>query len=148
MKLSKIPKHIWWGVALPVVLVGLGIWRLAPVIEYYRAEDERTARVRLLISMARVINASQRARAQENDYPRVTVKVCATNLLTGNPTLYHGYYVDGLCAYPERYDWRHKYTFIISEDATIYAVDNGGEPITEWPTDEDLAKRFNKVDLD
>ena len=43
VKLSKIPKHIWWGVFLPLVLVGLGIWRFWPYIEEYRAEDEREA---------------------------------------------------------------------------------------------------------
>ena len=43
MRLSKFPKHIWWGVLLPIVLVGLGIWRLWPWIEEYRAEEERKA---------------------------------------------------------------------------------------------------------
>lgn len=40
---SKIPKHIWLGVVLPLVLVGLGIWRLGPKIEEYRREDENKA---------------------------------------------------------------------------------------------------------
>ena len=43
VNLSKIPKHIWWGVVLPLVLVGLGVWRLWPMIEEYREADEREA---------------------------------------------------------------------------------------------------------
>ena len=43
MNLSTIPRHIWWGVVLPIVLVGLGVWRLWPLVENYRAEDEKEA---------------------------------------------------------------------------------------------------------
>ena len=43
MKLSKIPKHIWLGVLLPLVLVGLGAWRLWPIVEEYREKDELLA---------------------------------------------------------------------------------------------------------
>ena len=58
----------------------------------------------------------------------------------------HGYHIDGFCVYPDRYDWRHKHTIISSDNGTIYAVDNGGKPITEWPTAEDLARKFIKLD--
>ena len=40
MKLSKIPKHIWLGVLLPFLLVGLGTWRLWPEFDEYRGSDE------------------------------------------------------------------------------------------------------------
>ena len=43
MKRPKIPRHIWMGVVLPLVLVGLIIWRLWPVIEEFRGQDVRDA---------------------------------------------------------------------------------------------------------
>ena len=53
MKLSKIPKHIWWFVVLPLVLVGVGGWRLWPVLVVYRWYEERIIRVRFtLIAVA------------------------------------------------------------------------------------------------
>ena len=52
------------------------------------------------------------------------------------------------CAYPAKYDWRHKLTFILNQDGITYTIDNGGKPIAAWPTDEELAERFTKVELD
>ena len=46
------------------------------------------------------------------------------------------------CAYPAEYDWRHRRTFIIKQDLLVYATNNGGQPVTEWPTDAGLKKRF------
>ena len=51
------------------------------------------------------------------------------------------------CAYPSAYDWRHRKTHIINEEGAIYSVDNGGMPITEWPTEWDLAENFDVADL-
>ena len=51
------------------------------------------------------------------------------------------------CAYPAEYDWRHKLTFIINQeqpDYNLYSIDNGGKPITEWPTDEELTEQFTR----
>ena len=138
VKLSKIPKHIWLGVVLPIVLVGLGIWRLWPVFVEYRAEDERMAR-QTLVMVTAVTSISD----QPTDF-------LITEHVSELPPkeylmLIHGYHFHGFCAWPKRYDWRHKHTFIINERATIYAVDNGGKLITEWPTDEELSERFTRM---
>ena len=47
------------------------------------------------------------------------------------------------CAYPVKYNWGYKLTFIINQDSEIYAVDNGGKPVTVWPTDKELAERYH-----
>ena len=41
MKFSKIPKHIWFGLLIPIVLVGLGSWRMYPVYKSYKDRDAR-----------------------------------------------------------------------------------------------------------
>ena len=137
VNLSKIPKHIWWGVFLPIVLVGLGIWRLWPVFVEYRDEDERM--VREMLNMVTAIPISH-----HNTNYRVPEEVKEIPL-EKHLTQTHGYYILGFCAWPKQYDWRHKNTFIINEHATIYSVDNGGKLITNWPTDEELAERFTRM---
>lgn len=43
MKLSKVPKHIWWGIVLPAVLLGLGFWQFWPSLEEYWEKEDRKA---------------------------------------------------------------------------------------------------------
>ena len=51
----------------------------------------------------------------------------------------------GFCAYPAEYNWRHRRTFITNEDFLVFSVDNGGKPVTDWPSDAELAERFTEV---
>ena len=44
-----LPKHIWFGVVIPVVLVVCGTWRLWPLIEKYRGEEEREVSANLIL---------------------------------------------------------------------------------------------------
>jgi hypothetical protein len=37
-------------------------------------------------------------------------------------------------------------TFIVSENNTIFWKDTQGEPVLEWPSDEDLAAEWKKLD--
>ena len=191
--LSKIPKHIWWGVVLPLVLVGLGVWRLWPTVEEYRAEDERAARIWL----DALANLETKYRGRDADgngvrdfwtadvvgllkgvapnasFPIHGADAAPLRLLTPSPTPFRGYLFVALkrdmssvppenylqdtdksdrkvhhlsrfafCAYPAQYDWRHRKTFIVNQDNVVYAVDNGGKPITEWPSETELAERF------
>ena len=48
------PRHIWFGVVIPVILVLGGTWRLWPLIEKYRGEEEREvpANLRLIAADA------------------------------------------------------------------------------------------------
>ena len=172
MKLSKIPKHIWWGVLLPIVLVGLGIWRLWPKIEEYRREDEREA-VSVLsdfgsggyhlydgTSISRMIIMGKRHtsgpfQSPFNGYHLVTIQRDNANSMleeyqqntdaVGLSILDSDVY--GFCAYPVQYDWRHRRTFIVNRSQKIFSLDNGGKPVTEWPSDEELAERF-RLDYD
>ena len=43
MQLFKIPKHIWCAVIIPIALIAVGLWRLWPLIEDYRLEEEANA---------------------------------------------------------------------------------------------------------
>ena len=196
MKLAKIPKHIWWAVFFPLVLVGLGIWRLWPEIEEYRGEDEREA-ISSLSLVAHVEDSFKRGDHDTNGVKdfwtgdvsdlfrlynstgNVTVAeadIAPLTPLVPQPVPWNGYYFValkrdrssvppeeyqqvtdksgrrvhhlsrfGFCAYPARYDWRHRRTFIINQGWTIFSVNNGGKPVTDWPTDEELADRFTEV---
>ena len=201
MKLIKIPKHIWWGVLLPLVLVGLGMWQWWPEIERYRTADERKA-VDGLYVICKTNHHYEIALGIDDDVEgkntlwtkdvigvfRETLKPQERKLaeadaaplkpITPQPVPFHGYLfqtVDrenppepttvvryysysgnmerkmlyfshqAFCAFPAVYDWRHRMTFIINEDYTIYAIDNGGKPVTAWPTEKDLAERFTNL---
>ena len=160
MKLSKIPKHIWWGMAFPLVLVSLGIWRIWPKCEEYILFDQRAAKNNLFLLRAdscwvsgvlhemRILSTDLRAEA-------VPLESSAKGL---GP--FHGYYFIAFicdnsiplafsrtfyCAYPSKQDWRHRRTFIINE-SSLFSIDNGGRPITIWPTEKALTERFTKLD--
>ena len=45
----------------------------------------------------------------------------------------------GFCAYPARYGSTGNWTFFINEYNTVFKVQNGGKPLEDWPTDQDLA---------
>ena len=200
MKLSKIPKHIWWGVLLPLVLVGLGGWRLWPEIEEYRLEYETSAIIHLrhlaLLEIAflhanydgngvkdfwtaDVAGLVQSYPFLKNPYVQDFQEADVAPLKPGvaEPVPFGGYLFLALerdtsivppeqyrqdtdqsgrkvhhlskfafCAYPAMYDWRHRRTFIVNQGQVIYAVNNDGNPITEWPTDKELAEKFTKLD--
>ena len=55
-----------------------------------------------------------------------------------------GYY----CAYPSPYSWRHRQTYIICFPYIVFSIDNGGKPVTEWPSDKELSERFTRLDYD
>ena len=40
MKLSKIPKHIWFGVGIPILLVAIGLYRTPQLIEMYHQRQD------------------------------------------------------------------------------------------------------------
>ena len=165
MKLSKIPKHIWWFVVLPLVLFGLGIWQWWPEFEKYRGEDERGAITALnnlylsyyppgppyeVIYLPAIV---QHAISQgEIESPTETPSHGYSFLAIRNAsspkgnTQSPGQHV--FCAYPATYDWRHRRTFITNQFPRIFSIDNGGDPVTEWPTDEELAERFSMVERD
>ena len=161
VKSPKIPKHIWWGVLLPVVLVGLGVWRLWPKIEEYMSKDERMA-------MEFLINHSDKPRCKECtgfnnilafkgiDAMGYQVAPIHSDSLWGVTSIgrIERHYdctnerhvnTVGYCAYPIVYDWRHRNTFLLLWPKNVFHIDNGGKPVTEWPTDEELAERFSNV---
>ena len=162
VKLFKIPKHIWWGVFLPLVLVGLGIWQLWPKFEEYREEDER-----LVLSALRDITVITRCVDCNgfNDegkeygllvwagYKFMPLQQGGSSEPSGERNLIreinckdvHDISVFGYCAFPIEYDWRHRRT-IISNGDVLLSVDNGGKPVTEWPTVKELTERFTKLD--
>ena len=161
MKLSKIPKHIWWGGLLPIVLVGLGIWRLWPEIEEYRAKDERLA-VEFLIDHSDYLRCSKctgfnniRAFKGIDTWGYQVVAIHSESLLGLTSIGRIERHFDctnkrhvntvGYCAYPIEYDWRHRNTFLLLCPDNIFHIDNGGKPVTEWPTDDELAERFSNV---
>lgn len=41
----------------------------------------------------------------------------------------------GFCAYPAEYGVTGRKTFIINENNTLFGIDLGGKPMTEWPDD-------------
>ena len=49
----------------------------------------------------------------------------------------------GFCAYPIRYDWRHRRTFIFNGEL-FYSVENGGKPVSQWPTYNELSIPFTE----
>jgi hypothetical protein len=51
----------------------------------------------------------------------------------------------GFCAYPEEYGAGGTMTAIISEGNTVFLKDTGGEPLLEWPSDEEL-RTWTKAD--
>ena len=193
MDLSKIPRHIWWGVVLPLILVGLGLWRLWPVLGEYRGADECKA----LETLCLIAKAEHAFLGKDGDMngvndfwtgdvggvfqrgpklwrpPFIRADAAPWKPQGFKPVPFQGYYfvalkrdksskpaVDyqedtdksgrkvhhlsrfGFCAYPARYDWRHRLTFIINEDSVGYSIDNGGKPLTEWPLKGELAEHF------
>lgn len=52
----------------------------------------------------------------------------------------------GACAFPEEYGVGGTKTFIINEGNTLFWKDTGGEPVLDWPTDEDLAAEWQVMD--
>ena len=184
---------------MPLVLVGLGVWRLWPRIEKYRAKDEEAAVIGLKwIASLNLFYSTQNSsdleegsvveywtddvvgvfRGNLNTRRRTLAEADAAPLtpLIPKPVPFHGYYflalereytdfppeaypqdasksdrkvlnLDGfaICAYPAEYDLRHRRTFIVDQDWIVYSVNNGGKPVTEWPTDAELAERFSKL---
>ena len=182
MTLKKIPKHIWYGVVLPVVLVGLGTWQLGPRIKSYIEEYEYSATevLKLLARDQETFRDSDRDKNGVQDY--WTGDVADLLVASHGPSFsgasrFYGYYfitmkLDssslppevyqqdtdatgrevhhlnrfGFCAYPREYGWRTKHSFIINETNVVFRVNNGGKPVTEWPTDEELAERWERVE--
>ena len=175
MKLSKFPKHIWLGVVLPLVLVGLGIWRFWPVFVEYRYADESKAQS-LLYSLTRLSQCNECGgihERSENFMAKTLDELAAKmhghaeyayirimrepNILisTDKDSLQfkadrcsrnRGVAFVGYCAYPIKYDWRHRQTFICTEKQ-IFSVDNGGKPIFKWPSDAELAESYTQYQL-
>ncbi|MBI2901764.1 MAG: DUF2950 family protein, partial [Planctomycetes bacterium] len=52
----------------------------------------------------------------------------------------------GLCAYPEEYGVAGTRTFIVNEGNTLFWRDLEGETLPDWPTDEELAAEWHKMD--
>jgi len=52
----------------------------------------------------------------------------------------------GFCAYPAEYGATGTKTFILNELNTIFWKDTGGEPVLEWPTDEELQREWKRLD--
>ena len=51
-----------------------------------------------------------------------------------------------ICAYPAEYGWRHRLTFVINERFFVTAFDNGGTPIIEWPSRNELTEQPTEQD--
>ena len=144
---------------LPLVLVGLGVWQLWPLFVEYRGADEFGAMEQLRVDLPvatcgfckgyddhegimtteqygyqyRPVMSNESPRIPEGDFD---FEECRTE---------HHLSIRGYCAYPIQYDWRHRSTFIADRDGFIFSVDNGGKPVTEWPTDAEIAERFTEV---
>ena len=161
MNLSKIPKHIWLGIALPLVLVGFGIWRWWPEFEEHWKADERMAAINLnfwgwddeprLNSKGRMTYRTSEAYGyvftpiERNDSSVTCGQFCPEETTRCSHVVQQ--LTIGYCAYPAEHDWRHKHTLIKGISDQIYGIDNGGMKISEWPTDEELADRFIKVSI-
>ena len=52
----------------------------------------------------------------------------------------------GICAYPAEYTWQHQRTFIFDADTGMYSVDNGEQPVFEWPSKAELSEKFIKLE--
>lgn len=52
----------------------------------------------------------------------------------------------GFCAYPEEYGEGSMRTYIVNESNTLFWKDTDGEPVLEWPTDEELQAEWSKLD--
>ncbi|MBI2900011.1 MAG: DUF2950 family protein [Planctomycetes bacterium] len=52
----------------------------------------------------------------------------------------------GVCAFPADYGKGGTRTFIINEGNTMFWKDTGGKPVEAWPTDEELARDWKKLD--
>lgn len=65
---------------------------------------------------------------------------------TGNGPVKYNTSRFGFCAYPAEYGKTGTKTFIINEANTIFWMDTGGKPVDAWPSDEDLAKHWKKLD--
>ena len=166
MKLSKIPKHIWLGVVLPLVLVGLGVWRLWPKIEEYRGEDERGA-----IGALEFLCTNNESHldildtlwsALSPDSSQTPQRPVGTTEVMPKGTNNFGYTFIAIwdlrppegdlkrvellfyCAYPANYDWRHRRTIFIakgsSSQAVRFGIDNGGKPVLKWSEESKLAE--------
>jgi len=52
----------------------------------------------------------------------------------------------GFCAFPAEYGATGNRTFILSEGNTVFVKDTQGEPVLEWPTDDELRAGWSKLD--
>ena len=173
MKVPLIPRHVWFGVLIPLVLMGFGIWRWWPEIEEYRQRDEREAQVIL-----RSISAGSRCNAcgglHESQEPEGMEKVLNGYIARCQGDAEYAYIrimrqpgflvgIDnggllsradrcwigrknafvGFCAYPIKFDWRHRRTFICN-GREFYSVENGGKPVTQWPKYNELSNPFTE----
>lgn len=58
----------------------------------------------------------------------------------------HNEFGFGFCAFPELHGPGGNQTFIINEDNTVYRTNNGGEPVLQWPSNEELEMVWTRVD--
>ncbi len=49
------------------------------------------------------------------------------------------------CAFPAEYGATGRMTYILNEGNTVFVGDTHGEPVLEWPTDEELRKSWRKL---
>jgi hypothetical protein len=52
----------------------------------------------------------------------------------------------GGCAFPAEYGLTGVRTFILNEGNTVFWKDSGGEPVLEWPSEEELRREWKKLD--
>ena len=55
----------------------------------------------------------------------------------------------GLCAYPSEYGVHGNYTFVLIQEGewgTVFRCDTGGIPVTAFPSDDQLKRKWGKVD--
>lgn len=86
-------------------------------------------------------------RAMETNASMKPVEVLRTDT-GGDPAMgkVHNTSMFGYCAYPAEYGSSGIRTFILSENNTIFWKDTQGEPVLEWPSDDDLAAEWKKLD--
>jgi hypothetical protein len=53
----------------------------------------------------------------------------------------------GLCAVPARYDRTGRNTLMVDVTGTVYLRDNGGKPVTRYPSEKELAARWVPVGM-
>jgi hypothetical protein len=52
----------------------------------------------------------------------------------------------GFCAYPAEYGVTGTRTFIINEGNVLFSKDTAGEPVHEWPSNDELKSEWQKMD--